>query len=306
MAHKKLNIGEVPGVKVGQIFPKRKDLYEARVHLQSMAGIDGKAETGAVSIVLSGGYEDDVDNGDEIVYTGCGGFEMNTGVQYKDQEFTGRNMALVTSCKERIPVRVIRGSQLRSLYAPDDGYRYDGLYLLEDYWSEEGKSGFLLCRYRLRRMEGQDPLPPPKDMSKVSKPKPRKRPAVSAPGDEPRRRLNINKPKEFRDNLHVPFSQSFNEVSAKLCSGECVFCGRNVGSGCEYVVKHLENHRNELLNALSEDEKEILMLRSFINTIRIRSVVESLENTIPSESPPPSPSVFTWPSYGNLASLQKT
>ncbi len=38
-----------------------------------MAGISGSESEGADSIVLSGGYEDDEDLGDEIVYAGHGG-----------------------------------------------------------------------------------------------------------------------------------------------------------------------------------------------------------------------------------------
>lgn len=35
-----------------------------------MAGIAGRPNEGAFSIVLAGGYEDDVDNGEEFYYTG--------------------------------------------------------------------------------------------------------------------------------------------------------------------------------------------------------------------------------------------
>ena len=43
---------------------------EEGVHRPHVAGIAGKASEGAQSIVLSGGYEDDVDYGDEFFYTG--------------------------------------------------------------------------------------------------------------------------------------------------------------------------------------------------------------------------------------------
>jgi hypothetical protein len=36
----------------------------------------GRATDGCYSIVLSGGYEDDEDNGDEFVYTGAGGRDL--------------------------------------------------------------------------------------------------------------------------------------------------------------------------------------------------------------------------------------
>lgn len=42
-----------------------------------MAGIHGRENEGAYSIVLSGGYEDDVDNGGEFIYTGSGGRDLS-------------------------------------------------------------------------------------------------------------------------------------------------------------------------------------------------------------------------------------
>jgi len=36
--------------------------------------------------------------------------------------------------------------------SPEAGYRYDGLYTVEDYWRERGRSGFLLWRFRLLRL----------------------------------------------------------------------------------------------------------------------------------------------------------
>lgn len=38
-----------------------------------MAGISGKTTRGVWSIALSGGYEDDIDEGYRFVYTGSGG-----------------------------------------------------------------------------------------------------------------------------------------------------------------------------------------------------------------------------------------
>jgi SAD/SRA domain-containing protein/HNH endonuclease len=46
-----------------------------------MAGIAGSESEGADSIVLSGGYEDDEDLGEEIVYAGHGGRDWGGGRQ---------------------------------------------------------------------------------------------------------------------------------------------------------------------------------------------------------------------------------
>jgi E3 ubiquitin-protein ligase UHRF1 len=50
---------------------------EAGVHRPPVGGIAGSEKTGCFSIVLSGGYEDDVDNGDEFLYTGSGGRDLS-------------------------------------------------------------------------------------------------------------------------------------------------------------------------------------------------------------------------------------
>ena len=44
-----------------------------------MAGISGAERDGADSIVVSGGYEDDEDYGNVIVYTGAGGNDPSSG-----------------------------------------------------------------------------------------------------------------------------------------------------------------------------------------------------------------------------------
>jgi putative restriction endonuclease len=107
-----------------------------------------------------GGYEDDEDHGDVIVYTGHGGKDRKTGKQIRDQQLTLGNLALARSHLEGLPVRVIRGAELDSPYAPATGYRYDGLYIVEEHWVEPGRSGFLVWRYRLGR-EGDQPVPWP-------------------------------------------------------------------------------------------------------------------------------------------------
>src|SRR6185312_15762066 len=62
--------GEIRGISVGRVFADRKNLSRAGVHRPPQAGISGAENEGADSIVLSGGYEDDRDLGDVILYTG--------------------------------------------------------------------------------------------------------------------------------------------------------------------------------------------------------------------------------------------
>lgn len=144
-----MTIGDVPGINEGDVFEDRDALRRAGVHKASIAGIAANKKEGATSIVLNEGYVDDVDEGDIVIYTGAGGRDDKTGRQVKDQKFEGSNKHLVTSFQNSTPIRVSRGFKLKSKYAPEQGYRYDGLYFIESYWMEKGEDGFLICRYRL-------------------------------------------------------------------------------------------------------------------------------------------------------------
>ena len=144
-------------VEVGQSFKNRKEIVEAGLHTYRQHGISGDGR----SIVLSSGYVDDVDLGDLIIYTGEGGRDANTGRQIKDQELKRGNLKLAEKSIQGYPVHVIRGDKLKSIYAPKIGYRYDGMYRIESYWSEVGKDGYNIWRYRVIRCENQkhDVLP---------------------------------------------------------------------------------------------------------------------------------------------------
>ena len=179
------HFGPIPGVEVGQTYKFRKGASEAGVHRPPMAGISGTPKVGSQSIVLSGGYKDDVDEGDSFIYSGAGGRDNTEGggrisdVQSFDQTLDKTNAALAitmfpdltdpekldktgaesddwTNSKE---VRVIRSDKMRhSKYAPKEGFRYDGIYKLARYWPEKGKDGFITYKYQFRR---DDPTPAP-------------------------------------------------------------------------------------------------------------------------------------------------
>lgn len=141
--------GEISGIVDGQEFGDRAALAAVGVHKPVRAGISYSEKNGADSIVLSGGYADDEDFGDLIVYTGMGGRDEETGKQIADQMFNRGNKGLAVSMREGLAVRVIRGSTHISPQSPAAGYRYAGLYRVEDYWHETGKHGYLVWRYRL-------------------------------------------------------------------------------------------------------------------------------------------------------------
>jgi len=153
--------GPVEGVKVLDKFENRQECCRKGVHRQVQAGISGSSKDGAYSICVSGGYEDDEDFGDKIIYTGTGGQRESWGhgSQVKDQDFEHPdNAALFRSQETGMVVRVVRGRS-KSPYSPEKGLRYDGLYIVTNAYREKGKSGFLICRYELQRKPGQPDIP---------------------------------------------------------------------------------------------------------------------------------------------------
>jgi putative restriction endonuclease len=95
--------GEIAGVPPGTVFPNRRALADAGVHRPIQAGISGSANEGADSIVVSGGYEDDEDYGDVIVYTGHGGNDPSSRRQVADQLLERGNLAVARSCEQGLP-----------------------------------------------------------------------------------------------------------------------------------------------------------------------------------------------------------
>jgi len=156
MATKRI-FGEITGVTEGTLFSSYAELNQVKVHTQTQAGISGSQLEGADSIVVSGGYEDDQDFGDEIIYTGHGGRD-SSGKQIADQSLTRGNLALAKNEIDNLPVRLIRGAHKGNLFAPEVGYRYDGLYRVESHWIELGKSGFNVYRFKLVKQNNS--LPP--------------------------------------------------------------------------------------------------------------------------------------------------
>ena len=68
--------GQLPGIAVGQKLNGRCEASVIGIHRSPMRGIDFRAKslsTGAYAICLGGGYKDDDDEGDKIIYTGEGG-----------------------------------------------------------------------------------------------------------------------------------------------------------------------------------------------------------------------------------------
>ncbi|XP_021901220.1 histone-lysine N-methyltransferase, H3 lysine-9 specific SUVH1-like [Carica papaya] len=157
----KKRIGAVPGVEVGDIFFFRMELCLVGLHAPSMAGIDyigvktsQEEEPLAVSIVSSGGYEDNVEDGDVLIYSGQGGNINSRDKEVMDQKLERGNLALDKSSRRGNEIRVIRG--IKDLANPTGKiYVYDGLYKIEESWTEKGKSGCNVFKHKLIRIPGQ-------------------------------------------------------------------------------------------------------------------------------------------------------
>ncbi|KAH7912627.1 PUA-like domain-containing protein [Hygrophoropsis aurantiaca] len=128
--------GEIPGVEIGASWKKRDECAAAGVHRTNSAGIQGSGHRGCYSIAISNVYKDDRDFGEIIIYTGEGGRQKADHVNGKriyNQTWSIRgNLSLLVSLKTGKPVRVVRSFKVVSKYAPAEGYRYDGLYVVKD------------------------------------------------------------------------------------------------------------------------------------------------------------------------------
>ena len=117
--------GLVPGIPIGRRFYSRCEVAAVGLHHHWLSGISyvpdkearkaGVADGAfAVSIIVSGGYEDDQDDGSELTYTGQGGNDLlGKKRQTAHQTWDRGNAALRTNARLRIPVRVTRGAWLR-------------------------------------------------------------------------------------------------------------------------------------------------------------------------------------------------
>lgn len=153
-------VGPIPGIYVGDVFFFRVELCVLGIHGQLQAGIDylsssqsSNGEPVATSVIVSGGYEDDEDSGDVIIYTGHGGQDKHSR-QVVHQNLECGNLGMERSMRYGIEVRVVRGFKYKGS-ASDKIYVYDGIYKIEEYWFEIGKSGFGVYKFKLVRMEGQ-------------------------------------------------------------------------------------------------------------------------------------------------------
>ncbi|KAL3701833.1 hypothetical protein R1sor_019855 [Riccia sorocarpa] len=161
-------IGTIPGVEVGKVFRSRAGLALVGVHHPPQAGIDcvecrhpkdGWLINVAVSVIVSGGYEDDYDEGEELMYTGEGGNDSGSKKQVMDQEMKGGNLGLKHSWELQLPVRVSRAQPSNpALRSSPKVYTYDGVYRVVKVISSRGKSKYKVFKFKMVREPNQPPL----------------------------------------------------------------------------------------------------------------------------------------------------
>ncbi|OAY84918.1 Histone-lysine N-methyltransferase, H3 lysine-9 specific SUVH6 [Ananas comosus] len=156
-------LGNVPGVEVGDEFYYRVELSIVGLHCPYQGGIDSVVKNGlrlATSIVASGGYPDDIDSSDVLIYSGAGGKPAGKK-EAEDQKLERGNLALKNSIDMQTPLRVIHDFKEHKGGDSSDGrikmvstFTYAGLYLVEKYWSEKVPHGVSVFKFQLRRMPG--------------------------------------------------------------------------------------------------------------------------------------------------------
>lgn len=167
-------LGPVPGVEVGDTFDYRAEMFVVGLHRMQEAGIacvNLGNETIACSVVFSGGYRDDVDQGDVIYYSGHGGNDGPRVGKKEDQKLKAGNRGLLNSLKQKKPVRVIRGlknggrtiQEILNLSEKMKKFSYDGLYTVTEHDFVDGKGGHKIHTFKLVR----EPRQPALDMNRV-------------------------------------------------------------------------------------------------------------------------------------------
>ena len=123
---------------------------------ERMAGVAGSPETGAWSVVVSdGGYGGiDKDLGDVIIYSAPGAFDTKAKTAEDDRRGA---KCLLRSYETKRPIRVLRGKTAWK-FAPSCGYRYDGLYQVEEKGEGKNDDGGVYIWVKLVRLLDQEPI----------------------------------------------------------------------------------------------------------------------------------------------------
>ncbi|KAI9806464.1 MAG: hypothetical protein M1833_003651 [Piccolia ochrophora] len=143
------NVAGSNGLQNGQWWPMQICALRDGAHGEIEAGIHGQPGKGALSVILSSGGYDDVDDGKTVFYCGTSGSE--------GQPTAGTNH-LKEANRLKSPVRVLRSAALprKNKYRPSKGLRFDGLYDVTGFEILDERTA--MHRFSLQRRAGQDPL----------------------------------------------------------------------------------------------------------------------------------------------------
>ena len=143
----------------GSWYPSQLAVLRDGGHGASQGGITASPKDGAFSVIMAGGMDPkgrpypNVDNGNEVLY--CGTDNTNAEIDAPSHD----TKAMLVNHEEGKPVRLFRSSNLNNRYAPELGFRYDGLYSVAGYekMDPEGEKRNR-HRFKLVRCPGQDPI----------------------------------------------------------------------------------------------------------------------------------------------------
>ncbi|CAK9879890.1 unnamed protein product [Sphagnum jensenii] len=168
-----LIVGKVPGIEVGDMYNYRHEMAVVGLHHLPNVGIayglDPKEKiptATAVVICPNGFYAENIDEGHKVLYCGQGGRldRAQSSRITEDQKFEKGNKALCLNYERKLPVRLIRAHSYvggSSTKAKVLGYTYDGLYkIVHKEHTLSPKSGTLVYKFELARMQDQPPIPP--------------------------------------------------------------------------------------------------------------------------------------------------
>ncbi|KOC62522.1 E3 ubiquitin-protein ligase UHRF2 [Habropoda laboriosa] len=138
--------GPISGFPSGSWWGIRMDCSRDRVHDPFDKNIQN-GPFGVTSICTSSvNLNEDVDLGD---------FLTLTGQKYLDGKLD--KDPLINNYENQIPVRLIRSYNLLNQFAPKTGYRYDGLYIVTNFWIGINSDSVKNYKFALLRLSDQDP-----------------------------------------------------------------------------------------------------------------------------------------------------
>lgn len=147
---------------VGEVFADRQQLFNSGIHLRKKWGVSGTQKYGAQAIVIAESPYDDIDSGNELWYSGVISKdkdgdpkdEMAFSTKVLDKSFERTRMG-----DRECAIKVIRASNCEWGGRPQMGFRYDGLYYIDDKQPLDGETaGPNDYTFHLVRAPGQEEI----------------------------------------------------------------------------------------------------------------------------------------------------